>query len=115
MSPRSDGSRMDGDGPTVDPDTHWSQVTQRHYEPDGTGELTTPIVFAIADAKGVSPSDLKSPPLYECVDASTLEDTFFGPSGAKRAPQDGGIVTFHYTGYKVALRADGWIFVYESR
>jgi len=104
---------MDGDGPTVDPDTHWSQVTQRHYEPDGTGELTTPIVFAIADAKGVSPSELKSPPLYECVDASTLEDTFFGPDVADEPRHGMGTVKFQYTDYLVKVRSDGWIRVFE--
>jgi len=96
--------------------SQWVQVNQASYDRESDGELVTALVEAIADAKDADPLDSeKMPPLYESLDVGALEDTFFGPSGAKRAPQDGGIVTFHYTEYKVALRADGWIFVYESR
>lgn len=113
MDRRSEDSTMDGDGPTADPATHWSQVAQRHYEPDGAGELTTAIVFAIADAKDVSPIEIKSPPLYECVDAPALEDTFFGPNVAAESRQGMGTVEFRYTDYLVKVRSDGWIRVFE--
>jgi hypothetical protein len=92
------------------------QVQQAYYERESDREPATALVQTIADAKDVDPLDsAKIPPLYESLDAAALEDTFFGPLEAGTAPQDGGVVTFHYTGYKVALRADGWIFVYESR
>ena len=106
-----------GGEPQEEIDTsQWVQVNQASYDPESDGELVTVLVQAIADAKDVDPLDsAEMPPLYESLDTAALEDTFFGPPGAERAPQDGGIVTFHYTGYKVALRADGWIFVYESR
>lgn len=114
MTHRSDGSTMDDDDPTTTPDTHWSQVAQRHYEPGGKGELTTAIVFAIAEARGVSPSEVKSPPLYEVVDAPALEDTFFGSDVADQSRQGTGTVEFRYTDLLVKVRSDGWIQVFES-
>lgn len=105
---------MDRDDPRADPSTHWSQVAQYHYEPNGTGELTTAIVSAIAEAMGVSPSEVKSPPLYEVVDAAALEDTFFGPTVAGESRQGTGTVEFRYTDYLVKVRSDGWVQVYES-
>ena len=96
--------------------SQWLQVNQASYDRESDGELVTALVEAIADAKDADPLDsAEMPPLYEALDAAALEDTFFGPPGAEKAPQGGGFVEFHYTGYKVALRADGWIFVYESR
>jgi len=103
--------------PQAEIDTsQWVQVNQTAYERESNGELVTALVEAIADAKDADPLDsMEMPPLYESLDAAALEDTFFDPSGVGTDQQDGGLVTFHYTGYKVALRADGWIFVYESR
>jgi hypothetical protein len=113
MSEKTNGGIMTDDDPTSGADTHWSQVAQRHYEPNGRGELTTAIVYTIAEAEGVSPSELKSPPLYECVDAAALEDTFFGPDVTGRSRQGVGSVEFQYTEYLVKVRSDGWIQVYE--
>ena len=104
---------MDKDDPTRGADTHWSQVAQRHYEPNGNGELTTAIVYTIAEADGVSPSEVKSPPLYEVVDASAIEDAFFGPDVAGDSRQGVGTVEFRYNGSLVKVRSDGWIQVYE--
>lgn len=55
-----------------------SQAVQRHYDPDEMGELTVAIVFAIAEAAGVSPTEMESPPLYTVIDASALENTSSG-------------------------------------
>ncbi|MCU4752632.1 hypothetical protein OB919_11640 [Halobacteria archaeon AArc-curdl1] len=104
---------MSDDDPTSGADTHWSQVAQRHYEPNGKGELTTAIVYAIAEGEGVSPSEVKSPPLYESVDVPAIEDAFFGPDVADESQQGVGTVEFHYTNYLVKIRSDGWIQVYE--
>jgi hypothetical protein len=94
----------------------WNLVEQAHYDREGDRELATALVTAIADAKDVDPLDSAAmPPLYESLDVAALEATFFGPSGAGPDHQEDGLVTFHYTGYKVALRDDGWIFVYEPR
>lgn len=113
MSKRTDDGLMDGDDPTSIADTHWSQLAQRHYEPNGQGELTTALVFAIAEAKGISPSEVKSPPLYESVDVPAIEDAFFGPDVADESRQGIGTVEFQYTNYLVKVRSDGWIQVYE--
>ncbi|RQG95097.1 HalOD1 output domain-containing protein [Natrarchaeobius chitinivorans] len=112
MSKRTDDGIMNGDGSTST-DTHWSQLAQRHYEPNGQGELTTALVFAIAEAKGVSPPEVKSPPVYESVDIPAIEDAFFGPDLAGDSRQGVGTVEFQYTNYLVKVRSDGWIQVYE--
>ena len=112
MSERTD-DETDGDDPTSDADIHQSQVAQRHYEPDGNGELTTAIIYAIAEAEGVSPSEMTSPPLYESVDVPAIEDAFFGLDISHESQQGVGTVEFRYTDYLVTVRSDGWIQVYE--
>ena len=104
---------MAEDDPTNGVDTHQRQVAQRHYEPNGQGELTTAIIYAIAEAEGVSPSELKSPPLYESVDVPAIEDAFFGPDVAGGSRQSAGRVEFQYADYLVKVQNDGWIRVYE--
>lgn len=93
----------------------WVQIHQAYYDREGEEELGTTLVLAIADAIDADPlAPSQMPPLYESVDAQALEETFFGPMGAGTRRDEGGAVTFHYNGYKVALRADGWIFIYEA-
>ena len=113
MSKRSDDGIMDADDPTGGADTPYTQVAQRHYEPDGHGGLTTAIVHAIAEAEGVSPSEVKSPPLYESVDVPAIEDAFFWPDVSEESRQGTGTVEFQYTDYLVKVRSDGWIQIYE--
>jgi len=113
MSRGGEADPLDDSGLTKTPDVHWSQAAQRHYDPADTGELTTAIVFAIAEAMGVEPQEVKSPSLYECVDAAALEDTFFGPSVTGESRQGIGTVEFRYTEYLVTVRSDGWVQVYE--
>ena len=92
----------------------WVQVEQAHYDRSTDGELVTKLIYSIADAKGVDPLDhTELPPLYESVDAQALEESFFGPPGAGTQRDEPGAVAFRYAGYKVVLRADGWISVYE--
>lgn len=114
MSPASDDDIMNEDTLPADPDTRGSQAAQRHYDPDEMGELTVAIVFAIAEAAGVSPTEMKSPPLYTAIDASALEDTLFGPNVADESRQGTATVEFRYTDYLVEVRSDGWIQVFES-
>ncbi|MFD1687176.1 HalOD1 output domain-containing protein [Halobellus litoreus] len=113
MSKSSDEREGAEDDPTNGVDTHQTQVAQRHYEPNGQVELTTAIIYAIAEAEGVSPSELKSPPLYESVDVPAIEDAFFGPDVAGDSRQGVGTVEFQYTDYLVKVQSDGWIRVYE--
>ena len=114
MTRRTDGgTTSDDDGPSRTK-TNWSQVAQRHYDPNEWGELTTAIVYTIADANGVSPTALKSPPLYEIVDAPAIENAFFGSDVSGESRQRVGSVEFQYTDYLVTVRSDGWIQVYEA-
>jgi len=100
--------------PANDTETHQSQVAQRHYEPNGNGELTTAIIYAIAEAEGVSPCEVKSPPLYESADVPAIEDAFFGPDGDRESWRGTGTFEFQYADYLVKIRSDGWIQVYGS-
>jgi hypothetical protein len=108
-----DNDKTDG---STDPEraegTHWRQVTQRHYDPDRESELTTAIVFAIADAEGVDPSEVESPKLYEIVDVAAIDEAFFSPETGT-SHEGMGTVEFRYTEYRIIVRSDGWIQVYE--
>lgn len=101
------------DGPAIDGGTEWTQAAQRHYDRGHDEELTTAIVFAIADAMGVEPVAVRSPPLYEFVDAAALDEAFFGPNVTEMARQGVGSVEFEYRQYRVTVRSDGWIQVDE--
>ncbi|MFC7248973.1 HalOD1 output domain-containing protein [Halomicroarcula sp. GCM10025324] len=94
-----------------DRESQWTQAAQRHY--DGEFELSTEIVYTIAEAKGVSPTEVRSPPLYECVDAACLENAFFGESAGGDSPRTNGSVQFTYAEFLVNVGNDGWIQVYE--
>ncbi|MBV0922837.1 hypothetical protein KTS45_01365 [Halomicroarcula limicola] len=112
MTQKRDNGTLPGSDPTEDPEK-WRQKTQYRYEAERDGDLTTAIVFAVADARNVAPSDLKSPPLYDCIDAAALEETLFGPEGETGARQGAGTVEFRYTDNLVTVASDGWIQVYE--
>lgn len=102
-----------GDEPTVGRDAHWQQAAQRLYEPERDGELTTAVVFAIADAADVSPRELKSPTLSEVLDVTGIETALFGCSTDTSDRNTTGSVEFRYTTYLVRVRSDGWIHVCE--
>lgn len=107
----------DGDPDSEDTDrkqaVRWEQVAQRHYDPDGCGELATAIVFAVADADGVPPVEVKSPPLYESVDVAAIESAFFGSRTRPHSGGRPGTVEFRYADYIVNVRSNGWIQIYE--
>lgn len=95
-------------------DGEWTHVNQSHYDPEDERELVTELASAIADAKRTDPLDYADmPPLNDAVDVQALEEAFFGIQETESRGEEAGAVTFRYTGYKVALRADGWILVYE--
>ena len=96
------------------PDSRWSAVAQRRYDPADAGELTTDIVYAIADAAGVQPVDLDEPPLYESIDVLSIESMFFGPGRDWESDRAVGSVTFHYADYRIAVDSDGRITVSEQ-
>ncbi len=111
MSDSTSNTTAYADVPTEESDLHWRQVAQRHYDPCETTELTTAIVFAIADAKDIDPTTLQSPRLYDCIDATALEDTFFG--AGTPTERSTGTVQFRYDTYLIRVDADGWIRVFE--
>lgn len=100
-----------GDGPdTADSGV---PIEERYYDPDGDVELVTTIVFAVADAKGLRPTDLDLPPLYGSIDASSIEGTFFRGGGANQGRANGGTVAFDYAGLHVQISDDGLVQVFE--
>jgi len=112
--PKSDKTGPNGgDDPTVDRDSQWRQVVRRLYEPDRDGGLTAAIVFAIADAEGVAPTEVNSPPLYEAVDAERIEQALFGSETGETVREATGRVEFRYADYLVSVGSDGWVRVSE--
>lgn len=100
-----------GDG--VPHDVGWNLVAQAHYdaaEPDG---LTVTIVEAVAEAEGVPPTAVLDPPLYDSVDTVELEAGLFGSEVGQDVGPDAGSVEFMYRGFRVVVRRDGWVLVYE--
>lgn len=110
---------MSSDGPTPptdetdETDTGWAVTEQRAYHRDHPADLTTVVIEAVAAAEGVDPPSIKSPPLYEVVDTAALEATFFGPRVADERRAAVGNATFHYRGFRVTVRSDGWVQVAE--
>lgn len=89
------------------------QVSQRHYDPGEDADLTTVIVSAIADGRGICPSEVKDPPLYQIVDAAAIEATFFGRDSTT-SRVGSGAVEFQYEEYHITVQSDGWVLVNEA-
>ena len=107
-----DGTELAQDGNEPD-DPDMTFVTQAHYDRESHRDLTTEIIFAIADAEDVAPIEIKDPPLYECVDIAAIEDGFFGPKVNGHSRDSEGSVAFQYNQYRVTVASDGWITVSE--
>lgn len=108
MTSETDNDPDSDDTPNIEAPDEWTQVAQRHYDPRTPGELTTAIVFAIADARGGDPGEVRSPPLYDIVDVAAIEDVFFTDS----ATDDGdgtGTTEFRYEEFLVRVQSDGWV------
>ncbi len=104
----SEGSSID-----AGVDDGWRLVQQAHYETTGRDDLTTTIIGAVAEAEGVSPTDITEPVLYECVDIAALEDAFFGPTVVGHDRDAVGSVEFRFGEYRIELKDDGWITLYK--
>ena len=92
-------------------DAEWTRVAERHHDPTA-GTLATTLAFAVAEAPDTDPTELRSPPLYDCIDTRALERTFFGTGPAGSPPHATGAVQFHYREYLVRVRSDGHVAVY---
>ncbi len=102
------------ENPNLDYGKRWNQLAQRHYDPEQDGELTAAIIFAIAEAKGVSPDKVNSPPLYEVIDVPAIESSLLSSRTQGDSRQGTGTIQFRYTDNLVKIRSDGWIQVYSG-
>jgi hypothetical protein len=91
----------------------WVQEVQLHYDPEQFADLTTALVYAIADAMDVDPTEVTDP-LYDYVDAAALEETFFGRDAGAEGSQGVGQAEFRYGDYPVTVKRDRWIQVYGA-
>lgn len=107
------GGTDNRDGSDSTDEHQWRHVAQELFDPEQEGGLTTTIVYAIAEAKGVSPMEVRSPPLYDVVDVAGIEATFFGSRNGNDRQQGMGTVEFRYTDYRITVRSDGWVQVDE--
>lgn len=114
---RPGGRGIENDRPSTDRSVpagaEWDVAAQAPYEPSGDHGLTTTIVYAVAEAEGVDPGDVKSPPLYAVVDTAALEAAFFGPDGPAGDGDDVVSTEFMFRGFRIVVGSDGWVFVYE--
>ena len=96
---------------SLDPGEDWHEVGRDRYDPAGEDDLTAALTFVLAEGEGVEATELDSPLLYDCVDATAVETAVFGCD-----PPDRGLeaVAFRYDGYLVNVRRDGQIRVFES-
>ncbi|MFC7133279.1 MULTISPECIES: HalOD1 output domain-containing protein [Salinibaculum] len=114
MTTNDDSDTASDDDPSLHHDAHRRQVAQRRYDPDEDGELTTALVFAIAEARDVPLDEVKSPSLYDVVNVPAIEDALFDSETAANSRQGTGTIKFRYTDYLVKVRSDGWIQVYDT-
>jgi hypothetical protein len=92
-----------------------SLVVQTLYDPQQDDELGTKVVDVVTSLPEIDADDFWDlPPLYDAVDVDAVERTFFGPQagGVERLVE--GVVSFEYLRHVIAVRNDGWIFVYNS-
>jgi len=69
---------------------------------DGPGSLSVSVVEALAEAKGVSPVDIREP-MYDVVDPDALDQLF--------TRSDGGHVVFELADHEITVHASGEILV----
>lgn len=97
---------------SVPNDAEWEMIVQRPFGPAEDDGLTTAVVFAVAEAEGISPRDVH-PPLYEVIDPSALEAAMYRP-GEQSSDIDAPSTTeFMYRGYRIVVQNDGWVRVHE--
>lgn len=92
-----------------------AMLAQQHFDPRGDGDLTTTIVYTVAEADGVEPPELMDEPLYDSVDATALEATLFRNGHASGSRTGTGTLSFEYLDYVVTVGDDGWVKVYERQ
>lgn len=83
-------------------------VSQAQYELDGSRDLTTVIISAIADAEDMPMTSIKNPPLYEVVDIAAVNSALFDQSGVDVTASNR-FFEFCYRQYSVRIEATGWV------
>lgn len=115
---RSDARMTDTDVPASDGrgprEAEWVQVSQAPFDEGSSDELAVTIIELVADAEGISPRDVKSPPLYDTVDAAALEAAYFGPERRVQAGESTASTEFLYRGFRIVVQSNGWVRLYEQ-
>jgi hypothetical protein len=89
-------------------------VGQRYYDRAGDDELVTILVSSIADVLDVDPFDsTEMPPLFYYLDPELLEVVLFESTPAEVGYDPDKTMIFDYQRLTVAVRNNGWVFVYE--
>ncbi|MDR5672557.1 HalOD1 output domain-containing protein [Halalkaliarchaeum sp. AArc-GB] len=86
----------------------------RRFDSDDETDLTAEIVYAIAEARGVDPTEVTSPPLYESVDTVALQNLFFGDRANGAGSNRTLTLEFPYAEFLVRVDSDGTVAVYEG-
>jgi hypothetical protein len=111
---RPPGETGEGDGASATKDGtdgDWACEVQTHYDPsEEIRDLTAVIVGTVAEAEGVSITEVGPPPLHEAVDVVNLEGMLFGRHGAPHGGTESS-VEFRYGEYRVTVEANGWVTV----
>lgn len=102
-----------GPGRQVPGEAEWEVVAQAHYDPSEADGLTETIVYAIAEAESVSPTDVTGRPLYDVVDTAALEAAFFSGGTDSSTDEPRSLTEFMFRGFRVLVRSDGWVLVYR--
>lgn len=108
----SDSAEL-GPGRQVPGEAEWEVAAQAHYEPSEADGLTETIVYAIAEAEDVSPTEVTGRPLYDVVDTAALEEAFFSGGTEPNTDEPQSLTEFMFRGFRVLVRSDGWVLVYR--
>lgn len=115
-TPEPPEPRVPLDGVDFVDTSQWKLLHRVTFDPHGEEELATTLIFGIAEATGTNPLDHTSwPPLYESIDAQSLQDALFRSAVGQPRPSGTWTVTFEYEGLLILLTADGWICIYGPR
>ena len=114
MPTNADGRDADPARADAPADDGTRLLAQSQYDPKDRVSLTTVIVTAIGDARGVDAVDVRGPLLHDVVDVEAVESLLFRTLAENDHGRTDGAVRFEYDGNGVAVRGDGWVQVYED-
>ena len=92
----------------------WELATQVPFDEEATHDLTSAIIGAVAETEGVSPIEIKNPPLYEVLDITAITTAFFDSHTVGQASNGRRTVEFMYRDHRIVVRSDGWVQVFEN-